>query len=185
MRSFVAIEIDPAIKRTVADFQRKLRRLGPSSVSWTREDGMHLTLKFLGEIDESQAARLRESLAGIAAATASFGLSVRGTGAFPPGRPPRVLWVGVEAPSGFAELQASVEAAAASVGIAPEDRPFHPHLTLGRVRAPGGLQPLLAELERAGGTEFGVMTARALVLFQSVLKPTGAEYSPLGIFEFR
>ncbi|MBM3293072.1 MAG: RNA 2',3'-cyclic phosphodiesterase [Candidatus Aminicenantes bacterium] len=185
MRAFIAVEIDPAIKAAMADLQRRLRRLGSAAVSWTRESGLHLTLKFLGEIEESQAAGLREPLAGIAAATASFPLLVRGTGTFPPGRPPRVLWVGLEAPSDLAVLQSRIERAAEDAGIPREERPFHPHLTLGRVKANGGLHPLLAELERSGRAEFGRMTVRSVVLFQSDLKPSGAEYTRLGIFEFR
>jgi len=182
MRTFIALDLDPEVKRSISDFQRKLRRLAPPSVSWTKENGMHLTLKFLGEIDDSRADRCREKLSPIVGSTPAFDLSIRGTGTFPPGRHPRILWVGIQAPPDLARLQTLVEGAAEELGIPREERPFHPHLTLGRVRSPGGLQAVLAELEKARERDFGRMTVRTLVLYQSVLRPTGAEYSPLGVF---
>lgn len=182
MRTFIAIELEANLKKNLFDFQRKLRKLGPPTISWTRESGMHLTLKFLGEIDETESVRLKEPLAAVCAAAISFPISVRGTGSFPPHRPPRVLWVGVEGPPALADLQAGVEAAAEEIGVPREERPFHPHLTLGRVKAPGGLQALMADLDRARALEFGSMTVRSLTFFQSVLKPSGAEYHPLAVF---
>jgi 2'-5' RNA ligase len=184
VRTFIALDLDPEVKRAISDFQRKLRRLGPPSVSWTKEGGMHLTLKFLGEIDDPRAAECREKLAQVAGSTAAFSVSVRGTGTFPPGRRPRVLWVGIPPTPDLARLQARVEDAAEELGFPREERPFHPHLTLGRVRSPGGLESVQAELEAARERDFGLVTVRTLVFYQSVLRPAGAEYSPLGVFTF-
>jgi 2'-5' RNA ligase len=182
MRAFIAIDLDPSIKKNLADFIRRLRKLGPTGISWAREGAMHVTLKFLGEIDSIQIEGLRERLGGIAASALTFPLSVRGTGSFPPHRPPRILWVGVEAPPVLSDLQAQCESSAAELGIPREERPFHPHLTLARVRTSGGLQAVMAELERSRAAEFGEMTVKSLILFQSVLKPDGAEYTALGNF---
>ncbi len=92
------------------------------------------------------------------------------------------MWVGLEAGPELAELQASIESALAPEGFPPEERDFHPHLTLGRVRSPQGLRPVLDELEKSTNEEFGRMTVTRIAFYQSRLKPGGAEYTILSQF---
>ncbi len=176
MRTFIAIELAPEIKNELA---RLIQRLSPltRNVHWVGTDGMHLTLKFLGEISEVQAGRVEAVLELCCRGRSPIGLSVKGAGWFPPGsKSPRVLWVGLEAGPELGSLQSGIESALAKEGFPPERRDFHPHLTLGRVRSPQGLRPVLDEMEKAKESEFGRMTASCVTFFQSRLKPGGAEY---------
>ncbi len=180
MRTFIALDLDPEIKVRLSDLLRRLRWRGPKGISWARESGLHITLKFLGEIDEARAARVEETLKAAAAAVPAFALRVRGTGAFPPPpRPPRVFWVGTDEPAEVLDLQTRLEAGLESLGFDRESRPFHPHLTLGRVKSASGLSEATAELERVKEAEFGEMTVRKITLYQSTLRPDGAVYSVL------
>jgi len=178
MRTFIALDLDSEIKVRLSDLLRRLRWRGPKGITWARESGMHITLKFLGEIDEPRAARVVEAMKAAASAIPAFGLSIRGTGAFPPvPRPPRVLWIGTDEPAAFLDLQTRLESALEALGFEPESRPFHPHLTIGRVKNPSVLGEAKAELERVKDAEFGEMTVRKITLFQSTLRPEGAVYS--------
>jgi RNA 2',3'-cyclic 3'-phosphodiesterase len=180
MRTFIALDLDPEIKTRLSDLLRRLRWRGPTGVSWARESGLHITLKFLGEIDEARAARVEAAMKNAAAAVPAFRLRVRGTGSFPPPpRPPRVLWVGTDEPAAVLDLQARLEAGLESLGFDRESRPFHPHLTLGRVKSAPIRSDAAAELERVKEAEFGEMTVRQIALFRSTLRPDGAVYSVL------
>jgi len=180
MRTFIAVDLDPAIKSVLADFIRRLKKMGAANVGWAKDSGMHITLKFLGEIDEDQAVRAKDCVMSVAGTVAAFPLKIRGTGFFPPNaRNPRVLWIGTSVEPVLHELQGELESRLAALGLPREERAFHPHLTLGRVKSPGGLHDVVAELNRNAHTEFGEMTVRKITLFKSTLKPTGAEYSIL------
>jgi 2'-5' RNA ligase len=180
MRTFIAVDLDPDIKASLSDLLRRLRWRGPKGISWVREAGMHITLKFLGEIDESRSGQVADVLKSAAQAVPAFPLAIRGTGTFPGApRTPRVFWAGTDEPAAFGDLYARIEAGLAGLGFERESRPFHPHLTLGRVKNPSGIKDAIAELERANDAEFGSMTVRKLTLFQSTLKPDGAVYSVL------
>jgi 2'-5' RNA ligase len=185
LRTFVAIDLDPGIKRALSDFIRRLKKAGPEGTSWAREEGMHLTLKFLGEIDESRA----EAVAGVMDEAVfdcrPFPFQVRGTGYFPNARFPRVLWAGIAPSAELDFLQTRLEFGLAAIGFERENRPFHPHLTLGRVRSVSGIRDALTELELQKNADFGTMTASKLALFRSVLRPSGAEYSVLKESPFR
>lgn len=181
MRTFIAIDLDPGIKRTLSDFLRRLKKLVPQNISWIKEPGMHLTLKFLGEIDEGQVLLIKTLMNDVAAASAAFPLKLRGTGFFPPqAKLPRVLWIGTEEQPAILNLEENLVSGLERLGFAREERPFHPHLTLGRVKHASGLREALAELEKNRETAFGEMVVDRIILFNSVLKPTGAEYSVLG-----
>jgi 2'-5' RNA ligase len=180
VRVFIAIDLDPHIKTNLTGFLTHLKNLGRARISWVRQEGMHLTLKFLGEVDEPLLEKVKALLQEVGAVSRPFLLKVRGTGVFPPGaRNPRVLWVGVEEDPALGELQARLESSLKKLGFPREDRPFHPHLTLGRVKSPGDLRLVLAELEKRRDDVFGEMMARTIILFRSTLKATGAEYAPL------
>lgn len=176
MRAFVAIDFDPGLKSAVGDLVRRLEATR-ADVRWTKAGGFHLTLMFLGEIDEAQSGRVMTALGEVVGRHRPFALRLQGTGAFPGERNPRVLWIGVAAGPRLAELQDDLEKALESEGFAREERPFKPHLTLGRVKGRGRpLERLMAELAAHGQDDFGGMTVRKLALIESRLHPQGAEY---------
>ncbi|HSA96061.1 MAG TPA: RNA 2',3'-cyclic phosphodiesterase [Acidobacteriota bacterium] len=175
MRAFIAIDLDPGLKAAVQDLIRALEATR-AEVRWTKPGGYHLTLKFLGEIDEATVERVKAVLKAAASRRGAFSLRLRGTGAFPGELNPRVLWLGIEAGPELAGLQSDLEAALETEGFPREDRPFKPHLTLGRVKGRGRLDKAMAELAKHAADDLGGMTARKVALFESLLRPDGAEY---------
>ena len=179
MRTFIAIDLDESLKAALETLTGELRPLA-RSVRWVGKTGMHLTLKFLGEISETEAVRVSSALEEVAPRHRVFALVLEGTGAFPPGRSdPRVLWVGVVAGPPLLALQEDVEREMEKLGFEREKRRFHPHLTLGRVKFPSRLDLLVQELEKHRAEKFGEMSVRKFTFFQSTLKPSGAEYTVL------
>jgi 2'-5' RNA ligase len=183
MRTFIAIDLDPELKRTLQDLILKLKRTG-ADVRWVSSQGMHLTLKFLGEIGEDRVPAVESVLRGAAAASSSFPLVLQGTGTFPGGKSPRVIWAGFKEEPALLALQKAVEDGLEREGFPREEREFHPHLTLGRVKSPSRIREALLELEEYRGALFGEMTAGKLTLFESILKPQGVEYRAVSGFEF-
>lgn len=181
MRTFIAIDLDPELKARIDDLVRVLKKTR-ADVRWISTSGMHLTLKFLGEIDQPQAVDVVRVLQAVASRHGRFPLSLQGTGAFPEGRKPRVLWVGIREAGELMALQLEIDKELEALGYSREVRPFHPHLTLGRVKGPGRLGSVLEELDRRRDIVFGEMTARTVTFFESVLKPEGAEYRPVAEF---
>ena len=184
LRLFIAVELNPELRRALGQVQANLQRALPAgAVRWTRPDGIHLTLKFLGDTPEEQTPAI---VAGMTAAAAGFDpceLQVAGFGAFPTPRQPRVLWVGLpDLPRPLAGVQRALELHLARLGYPRETRPFNPHLTLGRVNDRGdaaGRQALSAALGRVQVGELGRVAVEEIVLFQSELRPDGAVYTAL------
>lgn len=180
MRLFLAVELPDAVRQGLDALQARLRDSWPGW-RWVRPEGIHLTLRFLGEVDEATDAAARAGWRQAAAGCAAFRFRLEGLGRFPPGGRPRVLWVGVgeEGSSGrLAALATAVEGAARKAGFAAERRTFHPHLTLARAKRGG--RPQWGE-----GIEPGIEEAVAvdrLVLFRSELRPDGARYTALDSF---
>ncbi|MFP4055272.1 MAG: RNA 2',3'-cyclic phosphodiesterase [Candidatus Brocadiia bacterium] len=179
MRAFIAIELDPAIRQRLAEAQEPLRQAG-GKVKWVGAERMHLTVKFLGEIEEGQVDAVAEAMGAATAAAEPFEIALAGLGSFPPRGAPRVVWAGVRDASGaLADLHRRLEGELEALGFEREKRPFRPHLTLGRVkdrRAGRALAPLIAQQE---STDFGTQVVDALVLFQSVLSPQGPTHTAL------
>lgn len=185
MRTFIAVDLPPELKTNLLDLIRRLKGKG-GDVKWVGAHGLHLTLKFLGEISPEEARTVESVLRDVAGRQEAFPLEVKGTGVFPPGaKSPRVLWTDIVAGPTLAVLQNALELELEKAGFPREERPFRPHLTLGRVKSPRGLPDTLAELERHRETLFGRMTVSRLTFFQSTLRPTGAEYSVLAEAELR
>jgi 2'-5' RNA ligase len=183
MRTFIAIDLDPEVKKTLTDFLARLKQLGQKNVSWARQEGMHLTLKFLGEIDETQVTPIKDVLNLILKNYGRFPLAVTGTGFFPSNpKYLRVLWVGVEEQPALMGVQREIESELEKMGFPREKRAFHPHLTLGRVRVPSNLKDILDEMEKHKNSAFGKMSVQKITFFQSTLKPSGAEYTALAEF---
>jgi 2'-5' RNA ligase len=180
MRTFIAIDLDESLKAALEVLVGKLRPFS-GSVRWVSAPGMHLTLKFLGEVAEANLARIASALQDIAPRHPPFTLVLQGTGAFPPGRKvPRVFWVGIVPTPPLLALQQEIESELEKLGLEREDRRFQPHLTLGRVKSPGGLGSLVEEMKNHEALKIGEMEVRTFRLFQSILKSSGAEYTALG-----
>lgn len=182
MRCFVAVPVGEGIRRRVGELQGTLRRVG-ADVKWVEEENLHLTLKFLGEMEEAALERLRGLLSAEASRWGPLAVEYSGTGVFPGEDRPRVVWVGVRGDvEKLAGLAAAVERAAAQVGVPREGRPFVAHLTVGRVRSPRHVPRLAEALRRCRESVFGRDEIREFLLFRSTLTPSGPVYEPLGRF---
>lgn len=178
-RSFVCIELPEEIRTTLADLQSRLCPLAKGSVSWPRPEGLHLTLKFLGDVDAGRLDAAANALLCGCAESHGFQVCLRGTGGFPDLRAPRVLWAGLIEPSGELEkLQARIEMAFRAAGFAAEERPFSPHLTIARVKAPRE-EAKLARQWQAASLENLCFSVNEVVLMRSDLRAEGAVYTPL------
>lgn len=178
MRTFIAIPLAEDSHRLLEQLQNQLRAAA-AEVRWTSTASIHLTLKFLGEIDPAVVGKTADRLRTESRALAPFTLSLGGLGAFPTIQNPRVVWCGV---SGDIEqlglLQHKVEQECTRLGFAPEERPFHPHLTLGRVRGRRNLHRL-AECIKIGSDSASALTVSRFNIYKSTLTPRGAIYDIL------
>lgn len=182
MRTFVAIDLNQKIKNGVSQLIEDLKKQSGVSrgIRWIRPEAMHLTLKFLGEINEEKVAPITDVLKRISEECQPFPLRMKGTGFFPPkSRAPRVIWIGVEEEDKLMRLQSQVEKALERMGFPREKRKYHPHLTLGRVKTFSEIKNTLLFLEKHKDKNFGDMEVKKITFFRSILKPTGAEYSAL------
>ncbi len=182
MRLFVALDIPDEVRRALSNLIGKLEREGRGA-RWVRVEGMHLTLKFIGHVSPETAQRVQEELRAIRSA-APAEMNFRNVGFFPTARHPRVFWVGIEASPNLAELAAAIETRLEPLGIPREQRPFRPHLTLARFRSEEGLPRLRDALEKLSPFEFGATSVEEFHLYESRLKPGGAEYLRLATFRF-
>lgn len=179
MRSFIAIDFDEHIKTDINKYIERWRKMA-AGVKWVGMHGMHLTLKFLGNIDPEKLPILRDTIENTASQHSPFPIKLKGTGSFPPrSRSPRVLWIGIESGPALSSLHTDIESQLAQHGIPRETRAFHPHLTLGRVKK-HPLSPVMTEeFRQHHETIFGEMLFRKITIFQSILSSSGAQYSSL------
>lgn len=178
MRTFIAINLSPEIKAALASLLKALRQ-SKAEVKWVGENSFHLTLKFLGEITDSDVDQVVINMEDVAKQSQPFGLECRSTGYFPERGSPRVIWAGVGLSAELKDLQQRLEIALEKLGFPREEREFHPHLTLGRVKGSRNLDAVIKILKQYEGKSFGKMEVKAISLFESILKPSGAEYRVL------
>jgi 2'-5' RNA ligase len=182
MRLFVAIEVPEPSRRDVRRRVESVRDRLPRA-RWVDLDNLHLTLLFLGEIDETCVPDLTAKLRAAFARYSPLPLRLEGGGTFPPGRPGRVAWVGVESPPELLALQADVtQAAVEALGFEPEDRPYHPHATLARCPDPWRRDAIEKFTNAFTGPVGPPFVATQGVLFESKLSPKGARYREVGMF---
>ena len=180
IRTFIAVEPSPEVRAAAAGLTDSLRRgWSAARVRWVPPVNLHLTLRFLGDTEESRIGPLGACLDGVAAGARACRLTLGSLGAFPDVRRPRVLWLGLKG-AGTADLrslQRRIEEGVTGLGWERETRPFSPHLTLGRVRP--GSEPAPGEgWTRAAVPELA-LPVDEVVLMRSDLRPGGARYSPL------
>ena len=182
LRTFIAIELDETLRIAIGRVQAKFKRqVQPGSVKWVAPDGIHLTLKFLGETPRSRIPDIEAALRAACAGHVPFEFTVEGRGCFPNFRRPRVIWVAVrEKGQTLARLQADVEKHVAPLGWPTEDRGFSPHLTLGRVARGEREEEKIGQVVEKSVVELiGAQRVTAVSLIQSELRPTGAVYTRL------
>jgi len=185
-RVFIAVELPPEVRARLAQHVDSLRKAIPDvRASWARQENLHLTLKFLGEVPIAKVEVLSVAAGAAARASDHFDLVVGGCGAFPPHGNPRVLWIGIEDQSGkLARLYQALEDECARAGFAREARPFHPHLTITRVRQPRGSRKL-AQLHKQSGFASESVAVSELVVIRSELSSEGSRYTIISRHAFR
>ena len=185
IRAFLALDPPEEILREIERIQDRLRKLIHGDLRWVRPEGIHMTLKFFGDISESAVVNISAVAGRAAAAAGPFELVIGGTGVFPDPRRPRVVWLGMNGEvAQLVTFQQGLERALGEIGFPPEERPFRPHLTLGRIKSPKGLIGLAEALEKENTVTAGSFTASGLNLFQSDLTPRGAVYTRLAGYPF-
>ncbi|HEY1940024.1 MAG TPA: RNA 2',3'-cyclic phosphodiesterase [Candidatus Angelobacter sp.] len=180
MRVFIALDIPEDIRTRLTKYMERARALAPEA-RWARVEGLHITLKFIGETSEQSVEEIKNALVSIKAAP--FGVRFGGIGFFPNAKAARVFWAGVDGSEELPRLAASIDAALEKVGFAREQKTYHPHLTLARtsVRPLRELQPLLQD----NPPQFGTMTAREFFLYRSQPQKGGSKYTKLERFELQ
>lgn len=182
MRLFFAVWPPPDALQSLLDVQSRLRQ-SHADVRWSARDNLHFTLRFMGEIALTGIAALQEAAGHAAAAQQPFELSVGGLGVFPQSGEPRIVWAGVEKGGvALGALVAALEKELIRSGYGRRDKPFRPHLTLGRVNGPGGMAELKSAMKSADGFQVPSWEVRSFSLVQSTLAPGGARYTCLREF---
>jgi len=184
-RVFIAIELPSVVRKSLSDHIHGLRKALPDvHASWSREENLHLTLKFLGNTPVTKIEALSQVPYNAAVRFSPFDLIVGRCGAFPPRGQPRVLWIGIDHPSGkLAELHRSLEDECTKAGFAREERPFHPHLTIARLRKPQGSRQIARLHEEMGFTNQRVSVSE-MVLFRSELLSEGSRHTAISRHRF-
>jgi 2'-5' RNA ligase len=183
IRAFIAVTLAESVIEEIAKVRTALQETG-GDIRWTRMEGLHLTLKFLGDIARNQVEPIVEVLHNIAQQHSPLHFVAQGLGVFPHLRRPRVLWVGLKG-DGVVALSEAIETALMPLDFPPEEREITPHLTLGRVRSPRGWDRVAAIFKEHEYTYFGESIIDSMTLYQSDLQPGGAVYTPLESVSFR
>jgi RNA 2',3'-cyclic 3'-phosphodiesterase len=180
IRSFLAIELPKAILDKLREVQAELKH-SRADVRWVGPEKIHLTLKFFGYIEDPKVDEIIQGIEKTVCRTPLFSIAVRGMGAFPHIKSPRIIWVGLADEKGvLLPFQKQLEQDLEKVGFAVEKRPFQPHLTLGRVNSSRGRDDLIWAVEKHQEDVFGEFEVDKVVLFKSDLMPTGPIYTALG-----
>jgi len=194
MRIFVGIDLDPEVRARISRFLEGVESFAPEA-RWVRPESLHVTLKFIGEQKPEQVEAIIGRLRRVDGSP--FDMRIGGYGFFPTAKAPRVFWIGIQAGPQLAELADNVDAAVAELGIPREDRRYSPHLTLARGgagrrsaspkrRKDDSSNATFAVLDKRlaamGALDFGAMTAREFILYQSQLSPGGSKYTKLERF---
>lgn len=184
LRVFIALEIPAKVQNDIQQATTKFRSEIGSLVRWVPAENLHLTLKFLGDISPAHVEFLTQMLRAEANLHTCFDIHLTRLGAFPNSKRPRLIYVGIQAPSELAALQHAVESGTHRLGYQSEERAFSPHLTLGRVKhasqvSASDQQKIRAALEHSKIDSLGTARVDSVHLYKSNLKPTGSVYTKL------
>jgi len=177
MRLFLAVNLPERTRRALWEAAAQLRA-GDYPVRWVEPDGIHITLKFLGDVPDARESEIRTALGAVVHGAKPFAVALEGFGAFPSPHSPRVLWAGCEAAPPLELLQHRVEQEMERIGFPLEGRPFHPHLTLGRAKREARPRDFAGIAEQLEALTFAAdVVVRSVDLMQSALTPSGARYA--------
>ena len=183
IRSFLAVDLPPAVKDRLAEIINRLKP-GTMGIKWVNPDQVHLTLKFFGSIPQEKVDRIAAAVFETVGTCRPFDLYLQGVGGFPNIRRPRVIWAGLGGNlEALKNLFLGLEEAFFGIGIPRETRPFHPHLTLGRNKTGQPNEKLFLRLSNYAEPASEPFVVRELQLFKSELKPGGPIYSILKTFQ--
>ncbi len=189
LRAFIAIELPSQVQNKLSKVIQKLQdQLPDISIRWVKPHNIHLTLKFLGDVSINNIEAIRQILAREASEIAPFEFSIGELGAFPNLKRPRVLWLHVAAPSELLSLQRAIDLQTARLGYLSEDRPYSPHITIGRVNRQVSIDELSRISKLLEKTHIGlveVVRVNRVTLFRSDLHPDGSVYTPLAVASFK
>jgi len=183
-RIFIAIKIEP--ENTFLKIYSSLRTIrGDEKINWVDLSNIHLTLAFLGDTEEGRikvvAIMLKQQCSGFG----EFDFNLSGAGVFKNFRDPRVIWFGIGNSEKLVELYAAIKTGLEDAGFKTEDRSFRPHITIGRIKYIKNTDALKAAIENYRDSEIQKITAKEVILYESVLKSSGPVYKPVGIFSLR
>ena len=178
MRCFIAINLPESVKTILSGLQHEFKKCG-ADIRWGRPENIHLTLKFLGNIEEKAVDNINGIIERACNGCTAFNLKISRAGVFPNMKSPRVLWIGLDNSKVLAGLQQEIEDGTASLGFKQENRKYVPHLTLGRFRSSRDKRVLLDKVELYKNNEFGLFDVGSVCLMKSDLGPAGAKYTKL------
>ncbi|MEW6109799.1 MAG: RNA 2',3'-cyclic phosphodiesterase [Nitrospirota bacterium] len=183
IRCFICIEFPESVKQSIGDVIDILRKSG-ADIRWVSPENIHLTLKFLGQTDESLITPIKDSLHKKVLPYGSFYIKISGVGYFPDSKRPRVIWAGVEESELLKKLSRDIEEEMLKFGYENEKKAFSPHLTIGRVRSQKRIAEVLKRLDEFSKSDFGNIEINNIILMKSELKPAGAQYYRLAEIPF-
>lgn len=182
MRLFVALDVPDETRRALGGVIQKFQSVCRAA-RWMRAESIHVTLKFIGEVEEAKLPAIKDSLANVKS-SGPIEIAFGNFGFFPTERRPRVFWLGIESGPELAALAADISSALEPVGIPREERAFRPHLTLARFKTEKGLSKLREIVAPLAHQNFGNTVATQFHLYESVLNPSGAVHTKLATYRF-
>ncbi len=177
-RIFIAVKADPGreIKRMMSDLSSSL---SGDRIKWTDMSNIHLTLFFLGDLEEKRIKTLATLVAEACSSAVPFDIEVRGTGIFGKKSDPKVIWAGIEKSGPLDNLYSLLSSALRKGGFTSDTKPFSPHITLGRIKSVKDTGRLFSVTGRYAETHFQNIEVREVIIFESILRPDGPLYRPV------
>jgi len=179
IRCFIAVNLPVELKMAIGNVIAPLKKSG-ADVKWVNVENIHLTLKFLGNTDESLIPDITETLSKKLSHYKAFYITIAGVGCFPSEKRPKVIWIGMEDSAVLRNIWNDVDTTLSGFGFLPEGRSYSPHLTVGRVRSMKKVNELMNLFVDFRNSDFGRIEVSAIHIMKSELKPAGAEYTSLG-----
>ncbi|KWT90933.1 RNA 2',3'-cyclic phosphodiesterase [Candidatus Magnetominusculus xianensis] len=184
VRTFIAVDISEEQRAVIGQTVSTLKHTR-SGVRWVRPENLHLTLKFLGSIDETSIDKISQVLKELSAGYAPFKMELKTIGAFSSLKRPDVIWIGVKKSLELETLAADIEQKLSVIGFKKEDRPYSPHLTIARVKNLKGYDEIYEKLKALSDKDFGACEVTEVSLMKSDLTPDGAQYTHLKSFRLK